>query len=92
MLFSEGMRRSPDRGHIDAGIPLLILAVLVVLGLSTAWSSMPLWARVAGVALAALLAVGGLLGLRGPSGLGENALGQGLLDPEEGERSSDRKS
>lgn len=69
-----------ERGHIDSGIPIVIVTILGVIVLSSVWSSLPDWVRIGGIVVLVALAVRGFAGLGEPSGMGALAERQRRAD------------
>jgi len=65
--------RPAARGSMEVGTPLLIVAILGAVALPNVWDRLPTVARVAAVAVLAVVALAGFLLLGKPGGLGANA-------------------
>ncbi len=57
------------QGTIEMGIPLLMLALLVGLGLSNYWANTPVWLSAIGVVFISVAAIAGFAMLGKPGGM-----------------------
>lgn len=76
MNFPSLMNRT--RGSTELGMPLFIIAILGTIALPRFWGVLPLWGRIAAIAVIGGFVVAGFVFLGQPSGMATRAMEQEL--------------